>query len=280
MVSAAERRVEKPEYKTNFYVDGQKLFCEVCQHVVDYTRKSIVDNHLKSDKHKNNIIKAEKLRLTYQTTLDTVSIKLSDCELINIALVNVFTKADILLYKVDKLKSFLLEYCKNGGMIVNSNQLRIKYLPKVFDTEVLKLQNLLKEKQISIIVNETMDACNRAIINILFCFNNQTKLAKTEFITTVDIRETWIHYKNFQFLANIVKNIKATFVHCPARKRQEQINNESYAIQELAIIFNNYTNTFIFKILTMFISINAKHLVEDLEFFETRKKPVAPFVAQ
>ncbi|CAG8852418.1 21985_t:CDS:1, partial [Gigaspora margarita] len=51
MVSATERRVETTEYKKNFYVDGQKLFCEFCQHV-DHTRKSTVDNHLKSDKHK------------------------------------------------------------------------------------------------------------------------------------------------------------------------------------------------------------------------------------
>jgi len=33
------------------------------------------------------------------------------------------------------------------------------------------------------------------------------------------VGETWIYYKNFQFLANIVKHIKATFVYCPARKR-------------------------------------------------------------
>ena len=39
---------------------------------------------------------------------------------------------------------------------------------------------------------------------------------------------------------------------------EEQVNNESQAIQELASIFNNYTNTFIFEILTMFISLNAR----------------------
>jgi len=34
MVSATERRLENPEYKKNFYVDGQKLFCEFCQNVL------------------------------------------------------------------------------------------------------------------------------------------------------------------------------------------------------------------------------------------------------
>jgi hypothetical protein len=38
---------------------------------------------------------------------------------------------------------------------------------------------------------------------------------------------------------------------------EEQINNESQAIQELATVFKNSTNTFIFEILTMFILFNA-----------------------
>ncbi|CAG8731226.1 19994_t:CDS:1, partial [Racocetra persica] len=92
MVSPSERRLENLEYKKNFYVDGKKLFCEFCQHVVDHTKKSTLDTHLKSDKHKKNVSKAEKLKLTYQTTLDTTSISANERELINIALVNVFTK--------------------------------------------------------------------------------------------------------------------------------------------------------------------------------------------
>ncbi|CAG8810025.1 18448_t:CDS:1, partial [Racocetra persica] len=113
MVSPDERRLENAEYKKNFYVDGQKLFCTFCQHVVDYTKKSTLDSHLKSDKHKSNIIKTEKLKLTRQTTLDIASISSNERELINIALVNAFTKADISLYKVDKLKDFFLENCRN-----------------------------------------------------------------------------------------------------------------------------------------------------------------------
>ncbi|CAG8753092.1 14672_t:CDS:1, partial [Racocetra persica] len=75
-----------------------------------HTRKSTVDSHLKSEKHRNNINKTEKLKSTRQTTLDTANINVNGQELINIALVNAFTKADIPLYKIDKLKSFFLEY--------------------------------------------------------------------------------------------------------------------------------------------------------------------------
>ncbi|CAG8539688.1 3267_t:CDS:2, partial [Scutellospora calospora] len=79
---------------------------------VDHTKKSTLDIHLKSDKHKNNITKAENLKLTRQTTLDTISTSLNEHEQINIA-----------LEKVDKLKNFFFEYCKNGSAIVSSDQL-------------------------------------------------------------------------------------------------------------------------------------------------------------
>ncbi|CAG8508710.1 24492_t:CDS:2, partial [Racocetra persica] len=101
--SPTERRLENSEYK-NFYVDGQKLFCEFCKHVIDHTKKSTLDSHLKSDKHKNNVIKAEKLKSSRQTTLDTTSNILNDHERINIALVKAFTNANISLEKVDQLK--------------------------------------------------------------------------------------------------------------------------------------------------------------------------------
>ncbi|CAG8528991.1 18416_t:CDS:1 [Racocetra persica] len=102
MVSSTERRLENAEYKKNFYVDGQKMFCEFCKHVIDHTKKSTVDSHLKSDKHKNNVVNAEKSKLTHQTTLDMAVTNISEQEQINIALVNAFTKANIPLEKIDK----------------------------------------------------------------------------------------------------------------------------------------------------------------------------------
>src|SRR5438105_2697845 len=107
MVSASERKLESTLYKTNFYVDGQKLFCKFYEQVIDHLKKSTLDSHLKSDKHKNNIDKANKaknLSLSHQTTLDTISIDINDRERINIDLVKAFTKANIPLDKVDKLK--------------------------------------------------------------------------------------------------------------------------------------------------------------------------------
>jgi hypothetical protein len=134
------------------------------------------------------------------------------------------------------------------------------------------------------------------------------------------VGESWIYYKNFKFLTNIVSNIEISFIQCPARKRrwcdllnslnfyatdpnynnqfydntiiwlpylplkcdliswfkfvfwinqhtsqlrtffiaEEMINDESEVIRELATIFKNQIQFFIFEVFIMFIASNAK----------------------
>ena len=40
------------QYQGIYYADGKKLFCRVCNVVVNHVRKSVCDNHIKSTKHK------------------------------------------------------------------------------------------------------------------------------------------------------------------------------------------------------------------------------------
>ena len=141
------------------------------------------------------------------------------------------------------------------------------------------MQKTIYNRYISITIDKTTDVYDRAAVNILFSFGNQTKLVKTEYLNTVNnttiaqlvmrtlqfynvshdsliffisdnaayilkafqilsplisqlkhnhclahilnlVRETWINYKSFKFLVNIVANIKKSFIHCPARKRR------------------------------------------------------------
>jgi hypothetical protein len=65
---------------------------------------------------------------------------------------------------------------------VGANQLRKKYLPKLYDQEVEKLNISLKNEKICVIVDETTDACGRAAVNVLFTFKDQTKLVATEHV--------------------------------------------------------------------------------------------------
>ena len=57
IVNATEHLAKDPKYKSDFYASGEKLFCKACQVVVNYEKKSTIDNHLKSDGHNSNIQK-------------------------------------------------------------------------------------------------------------------------------------------------------------------------------------------------------------------------------
>ena len=48
------------------------------------------------------------------------------------------------------------------------------------------MQEIVCNKRVSIIIDETTDVCSRAAVNILFSFGNQTKLVKTEFLEIVN----------------------------------------------------------------------------------------------
>jgi hypothetical protein len=116
MINATERQRECDLYKENFYVEGNKLFCVFCNCVIDHTKKSLLDQHLKTEKHKDNQSKEKPPR---QLTLTgSINNFLNDRDTINKDLVRAFTQANIPLEKVDKLKPFLTQYCRNGKHIL------------------------------------------------------------------------------------------------------------------------------------------------------------------
>lgn len=48
---SAKERAQETEFKNVFYEDGGKLFCKSCNVVVEHTRRSTIQNHVKSSKH-------------------------------------------------------------------------------------------------------------------------------------------------------------------------------------------------------------------------------------
>ncbi|CAG8693409.1 34879_t:CDS:2, partial [Racocetra persica] len=76
-----------PQYKTDFYESEEKIYC----------------------KKKN----AESSETLNQQDLITLQTQVTDKQEINIDLIKAFTKADIPLEKVEKLKPFLQKYCTN-----------------------------------------------------------------------------------------------------------------------------------------------------------------------
>ncbi len=114
MVTASERLSKNSSFQIHFRLENKTLYCKFCNHIVNHERKSVVENHINSPTHlkKKREVKADAEVL--QTTISSIYQVRSEKQEINLHLVEAFTKADIPLEKIDKLKPFLINFCKNG----------------------------------------------------------------------------------------------------------------------------------------------------------------------
>ena len=55
-----------------------------------------------------------------------------------------------------------------------------------YEVELQKLKNSIVDKSICLTIDETTDRCGRHAVNILFSFDNKTKLARTDFLSRVN----------------------------------------------------------------------------------------------
>ena len=113
MVAPHIRLSQSAEYRDNYIVQGNVLWCRFCNTGVEHKRKDSVDKYLLTAKHlKNKNINNSNSSI--QRTLPSFEKTFNETEKINVDVVTVFTSADIPLEKIEKLKPFLLKYCKNG----------------------------------------------------------------------------------------------------------------------------------------------------------------------
>ena len=71
MISLINRINENEDYKNNFYVDNENLFCTFCKCILNYKNKFLLDQHLKTEKHKNNMHKTKNLQEVQEDTATT-----------------------------------------------------------------------------------------------------------------------------------------------------------------------------------------------------------------
>src|SRR6266545_4790278 len=104
---------QSSEYRENFILQDKVLWCQFCNIKVDHEKKSILDKHLFTSRHKNNKNKNNSNLQIQRTIPSIVGSSLNEKEKINIEVIEAFTFADIPLEKIEKLKPFLLKHCKN-----------------------------------------------------------------------------------------------------------------------------------------------------------------------
>jgi len=134
MVAPHVRLSQSAEYRENYIVQGNVLWCRFCNLEVEHKRKDSIDKHLHTAKHLKNKT-TNNSNLSIQRTLPSFENTISEKERVNIDVVAAFTSADIPLEKIEKLKPFLLKYCKNGMKFVIFKYgflLYLIYLTKLF----------------------------------------------------------------------------------------------------------------------------------------------------
>ncbi|CAG8770051.1 27078_t:CDS:1, partial [Racocetra persica] len=110
MITPNDRVNENEEYKKIFYIEGESLYCTFCKCIINYKNKFLLDQHLKTDKHKTNKHKAKGNPQEINKPAPNINTCREERDAINIDLIHALTRSNILLEKVDKLKPFFLKY--------------------------------------------------------------------------------------------------------------------------------------------------------------------------
>ena len=174
------------QYKGTFHADDNRLFCIICNLVVDHSRKSTLEKHVKSVKHIKRANKCEsdvppKQQKTMPTTFRNVTVAEQSRIAVTHDWVEALASANVPLIKSDhpRIREFLNKHVKNGGSIPGYNQLQDAYMPDVYKCERQKLTELLKDKKLAVIFDEMSDDEGRFVLNILFApleVDNQTRV--------------------------------------------------------------------------------------------------------
>ena len=144
----------------------KQFWCKSCEKSVPAKQKSQLDQHKKSEKHQANSSLKRKL---VQSTLEFKDPK-KQCtkqEKVGQDLCDAFLAANIPLFKLEhpKLRAFLED---NIGLVMPSEPtLRLKHLPKSYETAIEMIRKDLDGKKLWMSIDETTDVEKRKVANVI-----------------------------------------------------------------------------------------------------------------
>ena len=157
-----------------FVSSSGQLFCSSCREVVAL-KKSVIEMHIASQKHKNGKERRKKEQLkeqcisealkAYDNSIHPVGESLPDTVRVRqVKVVQVFLKAGIPLAKVDCLRELLEE---NSSTLTSSSNLR-QLIPFILHEEVAKIKREIEGRPVSIIFDGTTHVCEAMVIVLRF----------------------------------------------------------------------------------------------------------------
>jgi hypothetical protein len=163
-MSKVTAEARAPEYVPEHQLTVNKkhqLLCKCCNVIVDHTRKSSVDNHIKSQMHRRAMSRA----LNQQTAQAGSGLTK---ERFHQDLLLAFASANIPLHKLqfNQFKFILNKYMLPEFQLPSSTTVRGQLEP-VFAKHLQKTSDLLKTKKLAIITDESTDMMQRYVLHVL-----------------------------------------------------------------------------------------------------------------
>jgi hypothetical protein len=152
------------ENKNVFSTDGKILFCKACEKSVNGSRTYLVEQHLNTIKHKENV--KRKGNVGSQSLLFS-SPQNQQMPIYSQDLCDALVAADIPLWKLKNpiLCKFLEKY--TNKIAPDESTLRKNYLPKSYEYIIEKIRKEIGENYIWVSVDETTDVEGRNICNFI-----------------------------------------------------------------------------------------------------------------
>ena len=152
------------QFPGQLYVSEGVLFCEACRISLAAGKKDTLVDHFKSQKHQQSLSKpvppARQIALPNTRTLEVRQDFVLD-------FVRMMASANIPIERAPLMAPFLIKHCANGGALPQASALRARYLPKVFEDHLQALKQALAGKEVFVVIDETTDDRDWAVVNIL-----------------------------------------------------------------------------------------------------------------
>ncbi|KAK9510984.1 hypothetical protein O3M35_005646 [Rhynocoris fuscipes] len=175
-------------YKANgIYVnDANIMMCKHCNCRVEWIKKDNIEKHLKSKNHRDAISKPStntSVQSTITGILKSKSKVYNDKNVFIKDTVNMCLKANIPIEKMEHpaVQQYFKKYIEGSGDLPCADHLRRTYLPICGAEAKDEIKEMIKNKPIVIIVDETSDRKGRFIFAVLF----KTVLPSSEQITVL-----------------------------------------------------------------------------------------------
>lgn len=181
-----------------FTTDGKILMCKVCEKFVTADRHSQVQQHVETSKHKD--LAKRRLAKTNPQTQSLLTAKGNELPTaigkqsqFNVDLCAALVAADIPLYKLETpvFRGFLEKY--TNEVVPNRTTLSKTYVPMLYKNTITTIRDKVAGKKLWISIDETRDALNRAIGNVVIGIMEPEKPEGSIFLLTSEVLEQTNH---------------------------------------------------------------------------------------